>query len=95
MIELLITAVSLLLAICGVLCALLWQVKEEEQRQRRRAEENFCWEQKAMEELKAARQRLAAVERRHARLQELYGILVRQRLAENFLVVWRNRQHMN
>lgn len=78
----------------GIILVLLlaWMQADELHALRIRAEEAEAWEQRWEELAAQAAEEAERVSRRHARLQELYGNLVRQRLAASSWIVVRGRE---
>lgn len=82
--------VAMLIVAVAVLAWLVHVARREAASQQRQAEENWCWAELHRQEADAVRKRLHVMERRYATLQSLYADLVRQRLADNFVIIKRN-----
>ena len=74
----------------GVLAGYAWQEHEAATRQRVRAEEQAMWADEFQRERDVAERRLAALQRQHATLQKLYLHHVRQSVAANTVIIYRN-----
>lgn len=75
----------------GVLAGYAWQEHGRATRQRIRAEEQAAWADEYQRERNVAERKLAALQRQHATLQELYLHHVRQSVAANTVLIYRNK----
>lgn len=74
----------------GVLAGYAWQEHDAAARQRVRAEEQALWADEFQRERDVAEQKLAALQRQHQALHELYLHHVRQSVAANTVLIYRN-----
>lgn len=74
----------------GVLAGYAWQEHEAAARLRVRAEEHAMWTDEFQRERDVAEQRLAVLQRQHQALSELYLHHVRQSVAANTVLIYRN-----
>lgn len=74
-----------------MLAGYAWQEHESATRLRIRAEEQAAWADEYQRERDVAERRLAALQRQHATLQELYLHHVRSSIAANTVLIYRNQ----